>query len=35
MELKENDSESYEKLKEHWEWMNFKDWVEFVLYIEW
>ena len=35
MELKENDSDSYEELKEHWEWMKFKDWMEFILYIEW
>lgn len=35
MELKENDSESYEELKEHWENLHFKDWMEFILYIEW
>lgn len=34
IELKENAPEAYEKVKKYWEDKNFKDPLDFILYIE-
>lgn len=33
-EVKENSPEDYDELVEKWEWMQFKDELDFILYIE-